>query len=330
MDDATLKTLKLAIDRGWLSLAGKPVAFFNAAPVPGLPPDWREGFACEQGFRPTFVELERQGYRAVPRLEVNGDRFAGAAIVAGRLRLGNELMLARAWAMVPQGAPILVAGANTDGIRSLRKWASRFAPVEHSLSKHHAVAFVVRRGGGNPFPVKLTDPAEPVSPAMFSASGEDAGSQMLAGHFDARISGAVADFGAGTGYLARQLLETGKAERLDLYEADFVSLERAKIALSGFAAGAEIGFLWHDLLGEKVPGTYDWVVMNPPFHAGRAARPEIGTGFIEVAARALGPGGRLLMVANRNLPYETVLARHFGRVEKLEEDRAYKVFRARR
>ena len=52
--------------------------------------------------------------------------------------------------------------------------------------------------------------------------------------------------------------------------------------------------------------------MNPPFHRGRAAEPEIGAGMIRAAAKALKPGGRLFMVANRQLPYETVLAAVFS------------------
>ena len=59
---------------------------------------------------------------------------------------------------------------------------------------------------------------------------------------------------------------------IDLYEADYESLEAAKQNLAGLANAPEFGFFWHDLVGEKVERKYDLIVMNPPFHQGRARR----------------------------------------------------------
>jgi 16S rRNA (guanine1207-N2)-methyltransferase len=75
---------------------------------------------------------------------------------------------------------------------------------------------------------------------------------------------------------------------------------------------------------------YDAIVMNPPFHTGRAAEPGLGQALIAAAARALRKGGTLLMVANRQLPYEADLVKHFARVEKLAQEETFKIFRAAR
>jgi 16S rRNA (guanine1207-N2)-methyltransferase len=83
-------------------------------------------------------------------------------------------------------------------------------------------------------------------------------------------------------------------------------------------------------LAEEVGRRYDAVFMNPPFHASRAASPEIGTGMIRAAARALKPGGRLFMVANRHLPYEAALAAAFSSAVEIARDRDFKVLSARR
>ena len=45
---------------------------------------------------------------------------------------------------------------------------------------------------------------------------------------------------------------------------------------------------------------------------------------------ALAPGGRYFMVANRHLPYEATLAKHFREVRVLADARGFKVFEARR
>ncbi len=50
--------------------------------------------------------------------------------------------------------------------------------------------------------------------------------------------------------------------------------------------------------------------------------------FIAAAARILKPGGRLLMVANRQLPYEAALTARFRQWERLHEDGFYKVVMA--
>jgi len=79
----------------------------------------------------------------------------------------------------------------------------------------------------------------------------------------------------------------------------------------------------------RLPRAYDFIVSNPPFHAqGRADRPDIGRAFIAAAARALVEGGRLLLVANRHLPYEAELATQFGEVRTLAQQHGFKVVEA--
>ena len=370
-------TLMLAFDRGLAEMpdAGRPWLFLNAAPLPAGAAEIRAFLECEQGFRPDFVRLEAAGYKVAARIgEPAG--FAGALILLSRARIMNEAMLERAWNGVAPGGTILVAGANKDGVKSLRKWVSRRAGAGESLVKHHAGVFAIARSEG-PSPFTPSPPPRKgrhaIAPGMFSADGPDEGSQLLAGHFGERIAGRVADFGAGWGYLGTQLLALCPAiARLDSYEADFASLEAARINLAAMrdaapgdedldepdwdldgrealdpddgegeparptgaqtalaaGSGVEFGFHWCDLTLEGPKRAHDWIVMNPPFHAGRAAEPALGIAFIAAAADALNPGGRLLMVANRNLPYEQTLASRFRTFAVLEETGGYKIIKA--
>ena len=76
-------------------------------------------------------------------------------------------------------------------------------------------------------------------------------------------------------------------------------------------------------------GNYDVIISNPPFHAqGAADRPDIGRAFIAAAAEALRPGGRLWMVANRHLPYESVLDARFGTVRIVTQTYGFKIIEA--
>jgi 16S rRNA (guanine1207-N2)-methyltransferase len=90
------------------------------------------------------------------------------------------------------------------------------------------------------------------------------------------------------------------------------------------------GFFWHDLAGEKVEKKYELIVMNPPFHQGRAAEPSIGQAMIRQAASALKSGGRLLLVHNRGLPYEQVLKAGFSEVEEIAAAGGFRVIAASR
>ena len=68
--------------------------------------------------------------------------------------------------------------------------------------------------------------------------------------------------------------------------------------------------------------------MNPPFHAGRRADPEIGRAFIAAAARMLKPAGTLWLVANRHLPYEISLKDRFRDVAEIAGTSKFKVLQA--
>ena len=84
---------------------------------------------------------------------------------------------------------------------------------------------------------------------------------------------------------------------------------------------------WHDATC-GLPQRYDTIVSNPPFHQGRADLPELGRAFITSAADALVPDGRLLLVANRHLPYEAHLGQRFGIVRTLATQDGFKVIEA--
>jgi 16S rRNA (guanine1207-N2)-methyltransferase len=166
------------------------------------------------------------------------------------------------------------------------------------------------------------------APGMFSHRHSDPGSRLLAESIPAGLSGRVADFGAGWGYLSAMLLDRcPHLSGIDLYEADFDALGAARHNVVA-RPGVELAFLWRDLLQEPAERRYDAVVMNPPFHAGRKANPELGRAMIAAAARALKPGGRLFMVANLGLPYQAALRAGFRHVRELGVGSGFKVIEA--
>ncbi|TIO05857.1 class I SAM-dependent methyltransferase [Mesorhizobium sp.] len=337
MSAEPLKTLFHPFEAEAVSLPRKSerVLFLGAVPGLRLPEGFDAALHLVQGFRPHFRALQGAGFTVTPRLE--GEGFDAALVLAGRHRGQNELRIAEAVERVAPGGLIVIAGAKDDGIASLRKRIDELVPLDGHLPKHHGIAFWFRRPAdaaaavalraGNPG--LLVEGRFRTAPGMFSFDKIDAGSKLLVENLPNDLRGSVADFCAGWGYVAAEVAAGSPGlSALDLYEADFDALEAAKGNIG--STMAEPNFFWIDLLSEPVERRYDAIVMNPPFHRSRAAEPEIGAGMIRAAAKALKPGGRLFMVANRQLPYEPVLAAAFSSHAEIARDGMFKIFAARR
>ena len=332
--------LALAFDaRELVAPAEGPLLVIRAAPSALFDTLDPARVVCEQSLRPVHDDLaETYGARGM-HVTVEATGPASMAVVnLTRTRAENQGNVARALALLSPGGTLAVNGAKSDGVDSLARQLSAILPVAGAFVKAHGrVVWLTRPEGALPDTLKRwaegyalrPNAAGFVSaPGMFSPEGVDPGSARLAQALDDRIAGRVADFGAGWGWLARQALAAGpRIAQLDLFEAEARALDAARANV----ADPRAGFHWTDVttLGAGVPG-YDTVITNPPFHAGRAAEPDLGTAFIAAAARVLKPSGQLLMVANRQLPYEAALKAGFRHWERLSEDGRYKVMRATR
>jgi len=335
MADDAMKTLFHPFETGMLEPPQAParVLFLGARAGFRLPPGWSASIHAVQGFRPDFLALRQAGAEATPQPEGMG--HAAALVLAGRHRAQNELRIAEALRRVAPGGTVVVGGGKTDGIASLRKRVEAMLPLAGSAAKHHGLVFWLERpadGEAGAAAATLTPRPARVEggyvtgPGMFSADAVDPASRLLAGSLPEDLAGRVADFCAGWGYLAARLAERSPIRAIDLYEAGYEALEAARENLAGaVAAGLPVGFHWRDLAAEPVAERYDAIVMNPPFHQGRAAEPELGLRMIGAARVALKPGGRLYLVANRQLPYERALSQGFRAQGETVRDARYKV-----
>ena len=337
MSAEPLKTLFHPFEAEVLPLPrkGERVLFLGAEPGFRLPEGFEAGLHLVQGFRPHLRVLQASGLTVTPQAQDSG--FDAALVLAGRHRGLNELRIAEALERVAPGGLIVVAGGKDAGIASLRKRIGELVPLEDHLPKYHGIAFWFRRPADidaaeklrTANPALLVDGRFHTAPGMFSFDRVDLGSKLLVDNLPKDLRGTIADFCAGWGYVAAEVSARSPGiSGLDLYEADFDSLEAAKGNVGKGAVAPR--FFWIDLLGETVEQRYDAIVMNPPFHRSRATEPEIGAGMIRAAGKALKPGGRLFMVANRQLPYEPVLAAAFSSHAEIARDGMFKVFSARR
>jgi 16S rRNA (guanine1207-N2)-methyltransferase len=271
-----------------------------------------------------------------------GARAPEATVVLfPRCREQGRALLARAVRDAAPGGFVAGAALNDEGARSAEKDLAALLPLAGHLSKAHGRAFWTV-----PRPPALPEEAQALiarwlaadeprrdaatglwqRPGVFNEGRLDGGSALLIDHLPPTLRGAVADLGAGTGLLAMALLaRCPGVTSIDLFEAEDRALELARRNLSEARVPAR--FHWHDV-ATGVPGRFDAVVSNPPFHVGSRGVPALGRAFIAAAARALKRDGQFLMVANRHLPYEDALREVFGRGELLAEQGGFKVYRA--
>ena len=137
-------------------------------------------------------------------------------------------------------------------------------------------------------------------------------------------AGRVLDFGCGIGVIGLSLLTKNPDIQLTLLDDSALALESARLSLLANELQAEL--VPSDGLAE-VRQRFDWIVSNPPFHRGVATDYEVVRRFFSQARSVLSKQGKMLLVCNIHLPYETWLAEQFGRVELLDSDSGYKVLR---
>lgn len=292
----------------------RPDATYDAGPLP------RGQVLVVQGFYPDAMAWQNAGYPVSQVL----DDCAVAIVVVPRSKALARALVADA---CKHAQLVIVDGQKTDGADSLFKDCRKRLGDLPSLTKAHGRLFW--------FPATdrfddWTAPAPEVGPegfvttaGVFSDGEVDKGSALLVAALPQKLPARMADLGAGWGYLSHHVLQREGVASVDLIEAEALSLDCARRNISDPRAR----FHWADATAFDGAG-FDGIVMNPPFHTGRAADPSLGRSFIAAAARLLTPHGKLWMVANRHLPYETTLQSCFRNVDTIGGNSAFKVFYA--
>ena len=285
----------------------------------------REGIEIFSRFAPDHHLWSQRGVA----VKTTPDAPYAATVVF--LPRSKDLARAYLWqaAEVTPGGLLVVDGQKTDGIGPMAKALGVNNAIAGQISKAHGKLLWITDLVGVPadWQAKAAqiDGGFQTWPGVFSADGADPASVALLTALPSHLGRAVADFGAGWGFLSRALVEK-QPERVHLVEADLNALDCARQNIPNERAL----FHWADATDWQSPELLDSIIMNPPFHAGRKAEPTLGQTFIANAARNLKPTGQLWMVANRHLPYEDTLAQYFRQFDEIGGDNRFKIFQASR
>jgi len=138
--------------------------------------------------------------------------------------------------------------------------------------------------------------------------------------------GKVLDFGCGAGVVGASVRAANSDSEVTFLDNNALALTACEETLRANqlpgAVLASNGF-------SEIQQKFDLILSNPPIHTGVKTDNTLGMRVLGAVHEHLKPGGQLLIVANRHLPYETWLAGNFRRVSMLLENRHFKVLLAR-
>ena len=274
-----------------------------------------------QTLAPSVTNLEAAGYDVVQSVQSD---FDVALVLLPKAKALSRHLIATAQKCTHRGL-VIVDGQKDAGIDPILKDLRKRTSLGDAVSKAHGkIAWFTGDTDLSDYfdtPKSLADGFKTVA-GVFSADSADPASELLLTVLP-RLTGNVADLGAGWGYLTRNLTEM-PTKGVIAVEADHRAIEMARVNVPS----EKVKFVWADATAWRADEALDTVVMNPPFHNFGKADPGIGIDFIKSAVRSLKPQGDCYIVANRHLPYEQTLNELFQNVSEVTKDNRFKVLYA--
>lgn len=278
-------------------------------------------------------------------------------VVTVRLPKGKQLalqLLLDGYHALKPGGRLYFAGANDEGIKTHLKNLDRLfgSSVMLGFKKGCRVAMATKAEEATALPKPFNEPwlahdsveqftSDKVDQAaerpltictqagVFSAAKLDQGTAILLDQMAIEPGDRVLDLGCGSGILGAVAAAQSGSGHAVLVDADVNAVEAARRTLSANElTNAEV-VLSDGITQLKLDegSLFDVVVANPPFHQGKGTHYDVGIQFIVDAASVLKDGGKLFLVANQFLKYESEVDRHLGQCKTIFKDGRFKVLR---
>ena len=250
-----------------------------------------------------------------------------------------QMLLDCAKCLLAAGGTVWLAGENKAGIKSADKLLKKhFGHVQKLDNARHCTLFEASAPNiDKPFnsagylETWIADSAQDFAgkkleiasyPGVFAHGHLDAGSSLLLESLARQtITGSVLDFGCGSGVIGAHIATQP--------DTDVTFLDTSALALKACKETLARNNLEGTLLAADgltgLETRYNWILSNPPIHSGVKTNNHLSMQLLTDVDKHLQPGGQLIIVANRHLPYEKWLGEKFKQVSELGVNQHFKV-----
>ncbi len=271
--------------------------------------------------------------------------YDSVVVFLPKARAELEMRLALARSLAAENARLILVGEKKEGIAGAIKQLKAVAPQATKVdsARHCQVwcAEAIEPAPGfrvqdwlNWSSIECAGVSAEIAglPGIFSQDGLDKGTRMLLETLAEQPirSDRLLDFACGAGVIGAWIQAFQAAREMPVANVDGVDVQSQAVicARETYRRNSAAGTIFASDGLADVDGLWPGIISNPPFHTGVKTDTSMTEQFLQDVKRHLQPGGELRLVANSFLPYEALIKRYIGRVERLREDGRFTVYRA--
>ncbi|PSW72873.1 16S rRNA (guanine(1207)-N(2))-methyltransferase RsmC [Photobacterium sp. GB-50] len=235
------------------------------------------------------------------------------------------------------GVEICIVGENRSGVRSAEKLFAEYGPLNKYDSARRC-SFYWGRCDNTPKAFNLSDwfRSYPIDiagvqltvrslPGVFSHGEFDKGSELLLNNLP-KLHGKVLDFGCGAGVIGAVMKAKYPTIDLELCDISALAIESAKETFK--VNNLEASKFTATDVYKALTGPYQFLISNPPFHAGLKTFYAATELFINDAPQYLSHNGQLVIVANSFLQYPPLIEASLGECNITAKTNKFNIYAA--
>ncbi|NOI22952.1 16S rRNA (guanine(1207)-N(2))-methyltransferase RsmC [Vibrio mediterranei] len=247
-----------------------------------------------------------------------------------------QMLLEMALAKLGNDTEIAVVGENRSGVKSIEKMFKPYGPMnKYDSARRCSFYWGMCQSAPESFELENWFKSYHVElnglpitvkslPGVFSHGEFDGGSQLLLNNLP-ELKGKVLDFGCGAGVIGAYMGLKYNDIELNMCDINAFAIESSKQTL--LANNLEGQVFASDVYSDVTPGL-DFIISNPPFHAGLDTSYSATETLLSDAPNYMNNNGQLMIVANSFLKYPPIIEQQFGHCHTVDKNRKFAIYHA--
>ncbi|MCY9870227.1 16S rRNA (guanine(1207)-N(2))-methyltransferase RsmC [Vibrio barjaei] len=247
-----------------------------------------------------------------------------------------QMLLEMALAKLGNDTEIAVVGENRSGVKSIEKMFKPYGPMnKYDSARRCSFYWGMCQSAPESFELENWFKSYQVElnglpitvkslPGVFSHGEFDSGSQLLLSNLP-ELKGKVLDFGCGAGVIGAYMGLKYNNIELNMCDINAFAIESSKQTL---LANNLKGQVFASDVYSDVPPGLDFIISNPPFHAGLDTSYSATETLLSDAPNYMNSNGQLMIVANSFLKYPPIIEQQFGHCHTVDKNRKFAIYHA--